>query len=132
MSTKRTQRQQWHNFRLRLPGLGDFLVVSQSQTFEIAKEICISDRKKACIAGVVLTSVAMAVVFGFPFLPGGFESQAGWVFALLPGSFAAYPLSDSVYNVAPFLQAAAFWTFMAVFNFAWYWMIGLAWMELFR
>jgi hypothetical protein len=78
--------------------------------------------KWACIPGAILTGLAMLVVFGFH--PGGFESQGMWLFVLLPGTLAVYPLSDLSYRLAPHAEPAIFWMLVFGFNFIWYWGIS--------
>jgi len=82
------------------------------------------DGQRAVLGAIVLTGLATVVVFGIR--PGGFEGQVGWFFALLPAAFAAYPLSDYIYDVAPRVERIAFWTSLVGFNFLWYWGISYA------
>ena len=81
----------------------------------------LEDWKWACIAAVVLTGLAMLLVFGIN--PGGFESQLAW-FVLLPAGLPAYSVSDFFHKTAPHAQHLAFWTSMAGLNFLWYWTIS--------
>jgi hypothetical protein len=88
----------------------------------------ISDWKRACIGGVVLTGLAMTVVFSLE----GTESQVGWLFVLLPGSIAAYPLSDYVYKVEPLAEPVAYWILMVTLNFPWYFIVSYTVIKIFR
>jgi hypothetical protein len=88
-----------------------------------AKAGCMSHRisrwKRAPIAAVILTTLAVAVVFGIN--PGGFEVQGSWFLVLLPAVLVAYPLLDYIYKVAPHAEPTAFWVLLIGFNFLWYW-----------
>lgn len=88
------------------------------------------DSKRASIAAVVLTGLALAVVFGIN--PGGFESQGGWFLALLPAVLLAYPLLDYIDKVAPRADSIAFWTLLAGLNFLWYWVISYTAIKIWR
>lgn len=89
------------------------------------------DSKRASIAAVVLTGLALAVVF--PIRPGGFESQGGWFLGLLPAVLLAYPLLDYVDRVAPRADSIAFWTLLAAsLNFLWYWIVSYAAIKIWR
>jgi len=79
----------------------------------------IPDWKRAAFAGIVLTGLATAVVFGIN--PGGFEGQGSWFLVLLPAALVAYPLLDYFHRVAPHAETAAFWVLLIGFNFLWYW-----------
>ncbi len=67
----------------------------------------IANWKWACIPAAILTGFGMLVVFGFQ--PGGFESQGVWLLLLLPGTLAAYPLSDLLDRFAPHAEPVIFW-----------------------
>ena len=77
------------------------------------------DWKRAAFAGIGLSGLATAVLFGIN--PGGFEGQGGWLLVLLPAVLVAYPLLDYIYKVAPHAEPAAFWVLLVGFNFLWYW-----------
>ena len=79
------------------------------------------DWKWACVAAVILTGLAMLVVFALH--AGGFETQGAWLLVLLPVSLAAYPISDYVHKPAPHAEPVVFWTSVASFDFLWYWLI---------
>lgn len=90
----------------------------------------ISNSKLACVAAVLLTGLAMLVVFVFH--PGGFETQDSWFLALLPAGLAVYPLSDVVYRVAPHAEPIVFWISMIAINFLWYWILCFILIKLYR
>src|SRR5579862_9880641 len=90
----------------------------------------IANWKWACIPAAILTGLAMLVVFGFH--PGGFESQGVWLLLLLPGTLAAYPLSDLSYRFASHAEPVIFWVFVIGFNFLWYWAISFIAIKILR
>jgi hypothetical protein len=75
----------------------------------------------SCIAAVILTGLAMLVVFGFR--PGGFETQGAW-FVLLPGAFLALPLADLAYKIAPRADPVVAYGGTIALSFLWYWGIS--------
>jgi hypothetical protein len=81
-----------------------------------------SDWKWACILAFSLLGLAAWVIFGIH--PGGFETQVGWLLALLPGAFVVYPLSDHIFKAAPRTEPIMFWTVLIGLNFLWYWAIS--------
>jgi hypothetical protein len=83
----------------------------------------LSEHKLACVVAVVLTGLAMLIVFGLN--PGGFETQGAWLFVLLPAGLAVYPLLEFI-GKNPRIETAAFWILMGTFNFLWYWMLSFA------
>ena len=90
----------------------------------------IANWKGACISAAILTGLAMLVVFGFH--PGGFESQGAWLLLLLPGTLAAYPLSDLSYRFASHAEPVIFWVLVIGFNFLWYWAISFIAIKILR
>jgi len=81
----------------------------------------LSNWKWACIGATLLTILAMFVVFTLH--PGGFESQGAWLFLLLPGTIAAYPIADYLHHAAPRAEPAMFWSLTLGFNFVWYFLV---------
>jgi|SRR5579885_3331808 len=81
----------------------------------------LSDWKWTCIAGLVLTGLAVLVVFGFH--PGGFETQGYWFAVLLPGAFIALPVADQVYKIVPKAEPVVAWVGTIGFSFIWYWLV---------
>ena len=78
--------------------------------------------KWACLAAMVVTGLAMLVVFGFH--PGGFESQGAWFIVLLPGAVIALPLADLAYKIAPKAGPVVAYGGTVAFSFLWYWGIS--------
>jgi hypothetical protein len=76
-----------------------------------------ADWKWALFAALLLLCLATFVIFVFH--PGGFETQIGWFFMLLPGAFLAGYGSRLAPNAGQIVQLSL----VFIFSFLWYFVI---------
>jgi len=69
------------------------------------------------LGAILLLGLATFVVFVIH--PGGFESQIGWFFMLLPGAFLAGYVSRLAPNAGQIVQMSL----VFIFSFFWYFLI---------
>ena len=86
------------------------------------------DVRWAALGGAVLLGVAALMIFEFK--PGNFERSIQWVIVFTPGFVPAVVISDWLVKRVPVRET--FWLLFWTFNFAWYFLISLLALKLFR
>ncbi len=92
----------------------------------------ISNGRLATFFGAVLTSLAAALVATATVFRGGFEAQAAWGLALLPGELLALPLSDLMTALPRRVEGIAFWILLIAFSWPWYCLVSYILIKLVR
>jgi len=88
------------------------------------------DWKWALLVALVLLSIASFVVFVIH--PGGFETQIGWFYGLLPGAFLGQYWAYHLSGIASILGLTVQWSATLVISFLWYWVIGYGLIKIYR
>jgi hypothetical protein len=82
------------------------------------------DRTWALVVACALLGAAAFIVFVTH--PGGFEGQAGWFLALMPGAFMGAMIGDKVFQVSPILERVLYWSVLLGATFLWYFGLSYA------
>jgi hypothetical protein len=92
----------------------------------------ISDARLAWFMAVLFTGIAAVLVATVRVFPGGFETQAIWLFVLLPGALFALPLSDLFRGLPRQAEGIVFWLLLVLLSWPWYWLVSYLLVRFFR